>query len=199
MVEPGSEPARPDSNPPDSSRPVARPGRPPFLPLTQARPRLLDRVLRRRPAANAYVELNNLLAGARDLHDIEESDVERICRAYAIDVRGAFGARCRQLYRDYLTWCLTDRRLHDDELSNLAHLATLLRLDATTTSGIHRSVTRTVYLRTVEEVLADGDISEAEREFLARLGDQLDIPEGSAENMLEMRRRQIERRNPPRR
>ena len=200
MGDPGREPLPPAPTPAGGSEPEpANAGAAPFQSLAPERPRLLERALRRQPAANAFVELNNLFASARDLREIDEGDVERIGRSYGLDVRGTFGARCQQLYRDYLLWCLTDRRLSAEELATLAHLATLLRLDAGTTAGIHRSVTRSVYLRTVEEVLADGDVSAAEREFLARLGQHLDIPEGGAENMLEVRRRQIERRNPHRR
>lgn len=190
MAENGGRTAapRPASDAPDGG------GRPPFLTLRPPRPGLLDRVLRRRPAANAFIELNNLFAGAREPVEVSAGDIDAICLAYGIDVRGTFGARCQALYRDYLHWCLTDRRLSDAELVNLGHLATLLRLDATTTTAIHRSVTRTVYLRTVEEVLEDGAVSDDERAFLRRLGQQLDIPAGTAENMLDMRHRQIRNR-----
>lgn len=172
-------------------------GRPAFLAMTGTRPRLVDRVLRRRPAAHAFIELNNLLAGASDPREVSEEHVEAICRSYGIDVRSTFAARCRNLYRDYLLWCLTDQRLSDEELACLAHLATLLRLDSTTTAAIHRTVTRTVYLRSVEDVLDDGEVDEEERLFLARLSEHLEIPAGMAENILEMRRRQLEVRNPP--
>lgn len=168
-------------------------GRPAFLAMTGARPGMVDRFLRRRPAADAFVELNNLLAEATDPREVSEDQVEAICRTYGIDVRSTFAARCRNLYREYLHWCLTDHRLSDDELACLVHLATILRLDSTTTAAIHRTVSRAVYLRSVEDVLEDGKVDEEERRFLARLSEHLEIPTGMAENILEMRRRQLEK------
>jgi len=167
-------------------------GLPPFLSLEQDRPGLLDRMLRRKPATHAFIELNNLFAGAGDPRAITEADVERICAGYGFDVRRTFAARCQKLYRDYLSWCLTDKRLSDDELANLSHLAALLRLDTTTTTAIQHAVTRSIYLRSVEDVLEDGVTSDAERAFLQRLSEQLRIPPATADNLYDMRRRQIE-------
>lgn len=184
----------PRAREPGPGAPAADRNRVPFQRLPPVPRSLVDRVLRRRPPAGAFVELNNLLASVRDLHDVNGGDVERICRAWGIDVPGAFGARCQQLYRDYLHWCLTDRRLSDEELDNLAHLALLLHLDRATAEAVYRATTRAVYLRSVEDVLADGEVSEAERQFLRRLGEDLRIPAGTADNMLDVRRRQMESR-----
>jgi len=173
-------------------------GLPPFLPLERDRPGLLDRLFRRKPATHAFIELNNLFAGASDPRAITEAEVERICQGYGFDVRRTFAARCHKLYRDYLSWCLTDSRLSDDELATLAHLAALLRLDATTATAIQHAVTRGVYLRSVEDVLADGVTSDAERAFLQRLSEQLRIPPGTADNLYDVRRRQLEHgKHPP--
>jgi hypothetical protein len=191
MAEPETGPGGPVGPPADATR---ADGMPPFLELKRDRPGLLDRMLRRKPATHAFVELNNLLAGAGDPRAITEEDVERIGAGYGFDVRRTFAARCQKLYRDYLSWCLTDRRLTDDELANLGHLATLLRLDATTAAAIQHAVTRNVYLRSVEEVLADGETSDEERAFLQRLSEQLRIPAGTAANIYDVRRRQMEQR-----
>ena len=193
MAESGSGTEWPGGSSRDADGPAAgADGLPPFLSIERERPGLLERMLRRKPATHAFVELNNLFAGAGDPSAISEEDVERICRGYGFDVRRTFAARCQKLYRDYLSWCLTDRHLSDDELANLAHLAALLRLDATITTAIQHAVTRGIYLRSVEDVLADGETSEAERAFLRRLSEQLRIPSGTADNIYDMRRRQIE-------
>jgi hypothetical protein len=195
MADPGSGTESTAGSPRNADGPDAgTDGLPPFLSIERDPPGLLERVLRRKPATHAFVELNNLFAGAGDPSAITEEDVEQICRGYGFDVRRTFAARCQKLYRDYLSWCLTDRRLTDDELANLAHLATLLRLDATTAAAIQHAVTRNVYLRSVEEVLADGETSDEERAFLQRLSEQLRIPAGTAANIYDVRRRQMEQR-----
>jgi hypothetical protein len=198
MAEPGSGP-EPSTGRRNADRPDAGShGLPPFLSLEPERPGLVDRLLRRKPAAHAFVELNNLFAATGDPRGITEDHVERICRGYGFDVRRTFAARCQKLYRDYLSWCLTDHHLSDDELANLAHLAALLRLDATTTTAIQHAVTRNIYLRSVEDALEDGVTSDAERAFLERLSEHLRIPPGTADNLFDMRRRQIEHwKRPP--
>ena len=55
-------------------------------------------------------------------------------------------------------------------------------LDEEIVDAIHRNVARQVYLRSVNEVLADGTIDAREREFLAMLRAQLGVPDSIASN-----------------
>jgi hypothetical protein len=120
--------------------------------------------------------------------------VDGICRDYGVNVRSLFRHELERLYREYLVYCLTDRRLSAEELADLEHLRSLFGLDAETVETVQRNVARQLYLKSVDEVLADGTIDPEEREFLLRQRTNLSIPEAIAENILDVKRRQREAR-----
>lgn len=164
-------------------------------PFTRRQPvhrTLLQFILRQKPPENALVELVNRLADGR-LREITTDDVNRIGKTYGITIAQRFRVELENLYRNYMRYCLMDRKLTDEELADLAHLARLFELDAVTCAAIQRHLTRQLYFRTVSEVLADGTIDESERQFLQRLQEQLNLPAGDAENIVELRERQMRR------
>jgi hypothetical protein len=175
---------------------MAKPSQPAFV---ERRPRagVLDRVFRRQHAEDVLIEINNLFAKAVRVRNVSSEDVDRILSRYGIARGGEMPGQPDRLYRDYLLHCLADRQLTDEELADLEHLRSVLRLDAGTIALVHRRVAREVYSRTVDDVLADAAIDEAEREFLRRLRDHLEIPPGIADNILDMKQRQREARGRP--
>jgi hypothetical protein len=170
----------------------------PFTQRTAVRRTWLDWLLRRRPPVNALVELVKAL-NRGSIRDVNPGELARIAQAHAIDFVQDFHAELEHLYREYLTFCMQDRHLTDDELANLNHLASLFRLQPAMRATIQRNVTRQVYLKSVSEVLEDGTIDEQERDFLRKLQEQLAIPPADAENILAVRQRQLGRAAPKRR
>lgn len=166
----------------------------PFRQLERRKPTWSQRLFGRKPVQNAFVELLDTLRRAASPREVTADDVARIEAAYGIDIRAMFRSELVQTYRDYMLFCLTDRRLSDDELADLAHLSKLFGFDAATCEAIHRNVARRVYLRSVNEVLADGTIDASEREFLRRLREHLEIPQSIADNILEVKERQYRSR-----
>lgn len=164
-------------------------GRPPFVPLPPARPTLLQRLRRRRPRENAVIEINNLLAAATTVRAVSRSDVGRICAEHRTSLSGPLAGRFERLYRDYLAYCLEDRHLSDSELADLAHLQNLLNIHAAAAARIHEHVALQVYRRSVADVLDDGVIDTAEREFLGRLQHDLAISGRAAHRILEVNMR----------
>lgn len=164
----------------------------PFKPRKSVPRTWLDWLLRRRPPVNALAELVKAL-NRSSLRDVTPGDLARIAREHDVDFAQDFRTELGYLYREYLTFCLQDRHLTDDELSNLNHLAVLFRIHPPDRAIIQRNVTRQVYLKSVSEVLADGAIDEKEREFLRKLQEQLEIPADDAENILAVRQRQMDR------
>lgn len=167
----------------------------PFSRREPIRPTLFQRLLRRQPPGNALVAVLHSFEVAASPADVSSARMEQIAAEYGVDPRIAFRSDLERMYREYLVHCLVDRRLSEDEVANLDHLRALFGLDANTCDAIHRNVARQIYLKSVAEVLADGTIDEDEREFLARLREQLAIPEAVAENIVDMKRRQYESRN----
>jgi hypothetical protein len=158
---------------------------------------VLDRVFRRQHVEDAVTEINNLFAKAVRVRNVSSEDVERILSRYGIARDGEMPGQPDRLYRGYLLHCLADRQLTGEELADLEHIRAVLRLDAGTIELVHRRVAREVYSRTVDEVLSDTGIDEAEREFLRQLREHLEIPPGIADNILDMKQRQREARDRP--
>lgn len=149
----------------------------------------LQRLRGRRPVENAFVEVNNLLARVDRVRSVSHDQLEAIARTYGVDLSERFAGGFEKLYRDYLVFCLSDRRLTEEEVADLAHLQRILGLTTECVDTIHRRVAREVYFRTIDEVLEDGTVDERERTFLRQLRTRLAIPDEMAENMLEMKLR----------
>lgn len=148
---------------------------------------IVQRLRGRRPRENAHIEINNLLAASASVRDVQRADIDRICELHRTTLSGPLAGRFERLYRDYLAYCLEDRHLSSDELADLAHLQKLLRIDAETALGIHEHVARQVYSQSIAEVLDDGVIDAAERDFLGRLQQELAISGRAAHRILESR------------
>lgn len=169
--------------------PTDAPPRRPFERLPLKRGTLAQRVLRRRPRENAWIEVNNLLASVDEVREVRPEQVARIAESYHMPLRGEFCGRLERLYRDYLLYCLADARLSTEELSDLAHLKRILRLNDRALTQIHDAVARQVYTLTVDAVLADGRIDPAEREFLNTLQQHLAIPGTVVDSIMQARRK----------
>jgi hypothetical protein len=165
---------------------------PPFHRLAAIRPTFGQRLLRRRPRQNAFVEVNNLIADAARVRDVPREAVSRVCAEYRTNLYREFGGAVERLYRSYLEFCLRDRRLTSDELADLAHLQHILGLDDACVKGIHEHVAQEVYCKSVNEVLEDGTLDASERAFLQRLRENLGLSERVADRIMELKTRQRE-------
>jgi hypothetical protein len=166
----------------------------PFHPVQPLRPTLLQRLLGRQPPANALALLIMRLRESESPRAVSSDVVDAIGRAHRVELRSMFRHELEGLYRDYLLFCLMDRRLSHEELSDLEHLRSIFGLDPAAVEVVQRNVARQLYLKSVDEVLADGTVDPEEREFLRRLRQDLSIPESIAENILEVKRQQLEAR-----
>ncbi|HEX6309462.1 MAG TPA: NAD(P)-binding domain-containing protein [Longimicrobiales bacterium] len=166
------------------------PVRQPFSELQPVRRTLMQRLLGRMPRENAAVGVNNLLARAAGVRSVSREEVEGICARHRTTLHGPLAGRFERLYRDYLTYCLEDRHLSGAELADLAHLQHVLRIAPETVAAIHEYVARAVYSRSVAQVLDDGVIDAAERDFLGRLQQELALSGRAAHRILESKLRQ---------
>lgn len=171
----------------------------PFRPVQPLRPTLLQRLLGRQPPANALAMLIARLRDADSPRDVSSDVVDAIGHSHGIDVRSMFRHELEGLYREYLLFCLTDRRLSHEELLDLEHLRSIFGLEPAAVEVVQRTVARQLYLKSVDDVLADGTVDPDEREFLRRLRQDLSIPESIADNILDVKRRQLEAREKKRR
>ncbi len=160
----------------------------PFERLPLEPPTIMQRILRRQPRANAWIEVNNLLAGAAEIRGLRPEQVARIADRYRMPMRGEFCGRLERFYRDYLLFCLADHRLTEEEVADLAHLKRILRLSDQVVSAIHETVSRQVYAQSVDAVFADGRIDPEEREFLHTLQHHLALSSAVVDRIMEARR-----------
>jgi hypothetical protein len=166
--------------------------RTPFQTLPLKSGTVMQRVLRRHPRENAWIEVNNLLASVPAVRQVRPEQIARIAEKYRMPLRGQFLGRLERFYRDYLIYCLADARLSAEELSDLAHLKRILRLDDRVVCAIHERVAMQVYAQTVDAVLADGRIDAVEREFLHTLQEHLAISRKTVERIMSAKRRQMD-------
>lgn len=160
----------------------------PFTPIPPVPQSFWQRILNRQPKENAFIEINNMLAAADSVLDVDPESIHDVSRRYRTSLSGPLAGRLERLYRDYLTCCLEDRHLSESELAGLSHLAMLLRLDKPTILAIHDYVARYVYSRSVAEVLEDGVIDADERAFLHQLQQDLALPARAAERIEKWKR-----------
>ncbi len=143
--------------------------------------RMFDRPRRR----NALVELNNALAEAVRIRDVPETLVYELNRKYQLDLQRVFRRRLERMYREFILFCMQDERFDDDEVEDLSHLQLLFGISNPRHNEIYLETAEEKYGKTVDEVLADGRVTDAEKARLERMRKDLEIPESTAARLLQ--------------
>ncbi len=112
---------------------------------------------------------------------MSQADVDQACRALGVDSPSGARNELKSLYGRFLDHCFEDRRLSIEESEDLEHLQRILGLGDSDVSGVQDEAAIRVYGSTVAEVLEDLRIDPEETRFLARLREELQIPEWKAE------------------
>ena len=154
----------------------------PFVAVEVARSSAKRLLGGRKREAGAAVE--SLLARASRVVEVSQADVDEACVALGVDSPSRVGKEFKSLYRRYLHYCFEDRQLSVDESMELAHLQLILGLSNSDAAGVQDDVAIRVYGSAVAEVLEDLRIDPEEAEFLARLREELHLPESKAERIL---------------
>jgi len=136
----------------------------------------------RERAAGAAVE--SLLARASRITEVSQADVDQACRALGVDSPSGVRNEFKSLYGRFLDHCFEDRRLSIEESEDLEHLQRILGLGDSDVGGVQDEAAIRVYGSTVAEVLEDLRIDPEETRFLARLREELQIPEWKAEQRI---------------
>ncbi|MBN8861260.1 MAG: hypothetical protein J0H29_22910 [Sphingobacteriales bacterium] len=134
------------------------------------------------PQENAVIELNNLLA-AKPVLNISQRDIEAIEGKYRLNLRKEFKLNLEEFYAVYLNHCLADKVINDDELKELNHLKQVLYLDDKTIDKLHTKLGEIIYKKSFREAVADGRLTKAEEDFLAKLETTLRLPKQLADKI----------------
>jgi hypothetical protein len=141
-----------------------------------------QRVFRQQVEENAIIEVNNLLA-TKKIREITYEDIVTIDNRYDTHLRSDFVLNLEEFYAVYLSYCLKDRRLDEDELFNLQQLKYLFGISDKTIEFLHAQIGGAVYRSTFEETVADGKISKEEAAFLEDLNLTLRLPKEFADKI----------------
>lgn len=128
----------------------------------------IQKVFNRLPKANAIAELTNLCA-EQEISALTHDQIAGIELKYKVRMARAFPKDLLNLYRQYLEFCFVDRKLSDNEISDLAHLKGVFSLKDPQIAQVHDDVIRSIYSSEVSKVLQDGRLEDSERTFLDRL------------------------------
>ncbi len=134
-----------------------------------------DRLFRRRPAENAFIEINNILASVPILQ-IDRQSITKKLDEYGIS-RDSAKPRLLNLYSQILKHFIRDSDLSDREVEELERLQSIFGLTTDEINQIHGAVVYPLYERAVKAVLSDKRITDEEDARLEHLQKQLRIPD----------------------
>ena len=154
----------------------------PFEPTT------LDRAHGWDPLNDApVVALHNRLAEAAAVTDISRADLTTLEERFRISFVRDHADRLAELYTDFLAACLADKKFTQEEVTAVWHLKWLFEISDERHTDIYRRVATGVYVHSVDEVMADGNVSAEEKAFLTQLGEYLDLPADLRERAFDTR------------
>jgi hypothetical protein len=137
-------------------------------------PTFFQKLLKKKPAQNFVLEVNNILAETQ-LMKVTQSDISEIATRYGGNVLKKCKSGITELYTDYLNHCLTDKALSDVELQELKHLKDILSLTDNDVNEIHNKTAGAIYSKSMNDIIADGIFDQSEEDFLTKLQNELKL------------------------
>jgi hypothetical protein len=130
---------------------------------------------------NAIIELTNLLAKSRDVRTVRPDAIVFLNEKYKLDMHLVFRQEFEDSYREYIRYCLADRQFSKEESDNIFHLKKLFGISDKKHNEIYEEVGKEVYGQCVREALEDLEITDEEREFLKKIGNDLELSDKAIE------------------
>ncbi len=143
--------------------------------------RFIAALLGRRPKENAFIEIHNLVASLPIYH-ISEDAIAGCLMRHNVKI-GEGKSRLLNIYSQVLEYFIRDFSISDDELSQLQHLANILKITSDEASQIHTAIVYPYYEMLLREVLQDRHITEEEEATLDALSAKLRIPESEVKEI----------------
>jgi hypothetical protein len=138
-------------------------------------PSLTDKLLRREPRENAYIEIHNAIARA-PINEIAKDDIDAILTEHKISAAAA-KSRLTSIYAEVLKHHIQDFQLSDEESQQLGHLRDILSLDPADTGHIHAAVLYPIFQNAVRNAVFDDKLTAEEEGWLNKIAKGLKIPE----------------------
>lgn len=138
----------------------------------------------RRARGGVIREIEDLLARARRVSEVDPEQVAAVARSHGVDLGRRLRTARLGLYRRFFEQCLRDQTVSDEERRELAHLRRLLQLEDGDIARLHEEVAVAVYGDAVDRVLEDHRLDPEEEDFLRKLRDELVLSDELAERLL---------------
>jgi len=142
----------------------------------------MQKMFNRQPAANAIIEMNNLLA-EKALNDLAIQDYEKIKSKYGFNITRVYNTELCEIYRTVLKHYSSDSKLTPTEVNELKNLQQFLNLSDQVVAEIHKEITSKIFHKEVESSIKDGVLTDAEDKALDALASALQIPEEIAQQI----------------
>lgn len=150
------------------------------LPLSKGS--FLQRLFGIMPKDNAWLELHNAIARAENnIKSVSLATIDALNGKYHTDVQRLFREKLQLLYMGYIRYCLSDRKFSQEEADAIFHLKKLFAISDKRHNEIYEEVGKEVYGQFVREVLEDLEITDGEREFLKKMGNELELSDMAVE------------------
>lgn len=141
----------------------------------------MDKVLRREPRENAFVEINNLLACV-PIFGLDRETINRSLEKYEIS-HDESRSRLLNFYSIILNHFLGNDDLDKSEIKRLHHLKYIFTLNDNEIGSIHRNSVQPIYRMHVRRIIADGQLTEDEKANLHAFAERLYIPKDFAKQI----------------
>ena len=139
------------------------------------KPGFIQRILGKQIKENAILEINNLLA-EKELREITLEDIHGIATQYNVNFNTDYDHEITDFYKVYLKSCLEDKFISDSEVDDLKHLKFILNINDKKIDEIHQELAGMIYKSEVQKIIKDGELDEAERNFIEKLQNDLKLP-----------------------
>jgi hypothetical protein len=126
---------------------------------------------------NALMELNNVLADAKDVRQVMLETVDGLNQRYKTDIHRKFRSELAELYRTFLRDCLQDRVFTEDEVNQVWHLKALFGISDKEHERLYQAEAVDAYKADLNAVLKDSNVTVSEKLGLEKLSAYLQIPE----------------------
>lgn len=141
----------------------------------------MDRLLRREPRENAFLEINNLLAYVPILR-IDPTAINDCLTRYEIPHEKAI-SRLTHFYTIIFKDFVRDYQLSNQQLKELEHLKHILSLRDQDINSIHSAIIFPIFQDRVRLLISDGRLTESEKDRLRTVAEQLNLPRRIAEKL----------------
>ncbi len=141
----------------------------------------MDKVLRREPRENAFVEINNLLACV-PIFKLDREGIDQSLKKYGVSHAKA-RSRLLNFYSIIMKYFLLDSKLDASELERLHHLKYILTLEDREIGSVHKNLVQPIFRTYIRNAISDGKLTVEEKERLQNFAERLYIPKEFAKQL----------------